>query len=129
MAAGWRTGERTASEPGSGQVRVHRRSGLVGGAHDGWLRGRPGVVCQCKLTILAEIEWFGTVPGNLKTILSRAGYALVYSKYGSQYLTALASQFNAYFDVNTLTQRLQIPVRHCGRQPEHEFRVSKVLQK
>ena len=101
---------------------------MVERAHDGGLRRRPGVVCQRKLTILAEIEWFGTVLGNLKTILSRAGYALGYSKYESQYLTALACQFNACFDVNNLTQRLQIPVWHCGRQPEHEFRVSKVLQ-
>jgi hypothetical protein len=71
---------------------------------------------------LPLFQWLNTILGNVKTGLSGAYHAFLFSKYSNRYLAEIAYRFNRRFNLKTLHQRLLIAAVGCPACPERLLR-------
>jgi hypothetical protein len=71
---------------------------------------------------LPLFQWLNTIIGNVKTGLSGAYHAFLFSKYSNRYLAEIAYRFNRRFNLKTLHQRLLMAAVGCPACPERLLR-------
>jgi hypothetical protein len=67
---------------------------------------------------LPPFQWLNTILSNIKTGLSGAYHAFLFSKYSNRYLAEIAYRFNRRFNLKTLHQLLLIAAVGCPACPE-----------